>query len=103
MRSTRGFLVISCLEKFVGDRCGVVAGLLVMIVTDFIVAMLWIATMPGVIMVWDIITPYLPAQALGTMNMLNNVMGWFLLIMVVGTLVYGAAWATRRDPVDLVA
>lgn len=91
------------MQKFLSDCKGLVAGLVVMIVTDFIVAIIWLATMPAVIMLWDIIAPELPARAMGTMNMLNNVCGWFLLIMIIGTLVYGAAWATHRDPVDVIA
>ncbi len=93
--------VLTLLKRLLGDCRGVVLGLVVMIVTDFIIAILWIATMPSVVMVWNIVTPYLPARALVTMNMLNNVMGWFLLIMVVGTLIYGAAWASHRDPMDV--
>jgi type II secretory pathway component PulF len=91
------------MQKFLADCRGIVTGLIVMIVTDLIVAMIWIATMPAVTMIWDIVIPSLPANALVTMNMLNNVMGWFLLAMVIGTLIYGAAWATHRVPVDVMA
>lgn len=80
---------------------GVVIGLVVMVILDVMFAMLWIATMPAVGLVWDIVSPNLPARAAATMTMLNNVCGWSLLILVVGTLVYGAAWATHRDPVDV--
>lgn len=90
------------LKRFVRDESGLVTiGLVAMIMLDIVVAMLWVATMPAVGMVWDIVVPNLPSQANGAMDMLNNACGWTLLIMVFGTLVYGAAWATRRDPVDV--
>ncbi len=88
------------MRNFIKDRRGVVAGLVLMIVLCIVTAMIWITTMPAVGMVWDIVSPNLPVNAQSTMDMLNNVSGWFLIIMVIGTIIYGAAWATRRVPID---
>lgn len=70
-----------------------------MIVFDFVFAMLWIATVPAVLPVWAIVTPNLPAQGAVTMNLLNNVFGWTLIVFIVGTIIYGAAYSTRKDRV----
>lgn len=94
-------MVVSFIRNLINNNKGVAIGLMAMIILDIVFAMLWIATMPAVGMVWDIINPYLPAEANGPMDMLNNACGWVLLIFVIGTLIYGAAWATRRDPVDV--
>lgn len=75
-------------------------GLVAMIILDFTFGMLWISTVPAVLPVWAIITPELPAQGTGVMNLLNNIFGWTLILLIVGTIVYGAAYAMRRDPVE---
>lgn len=85
------------------DNKGNVLGLVVMIMLCFLFAILWIATMPAVGMVWNIVSPNLPAEASGTMDMLNNAMGWTLLVFIVGTIIYGAAWATHRNVVEYPA
>lgn len=84
------------------DNRGVVVGLIVMIASIICVALLYIVSMPAVGMIWDVISPGLPSRATPTMNLLNNVCGWTLLVLVIGTLLYGAALAFKRDPVDLV-
>lgn len=91
------------MRSLLKNNQGIATGMIVMIILCIVTAMIWIATMPAVGMIWDIVDPYLPAQAQATMDMLNNVCGWFLLIVVVGTLIYGAAWATHRVPIDYPA
>lgn len=72
-----------------------------MIASIISVALLYIVSMPAVGIIWDAILPDLPSRASPTMTLLNNVCGWTLLVLVIGTLVYGAALAFKRDPVDV--
>jgi type II secretory pathway component PulF len=88
-------------KTFWSDTAGIVIGMVVMIVTDITVGIMWIVSMPAVVMMWNIITPSLPTSQLPTMNMLNNVCGWTLLVLVIGTLAYGAVLAFKRDPIDV--
>lgn len=73
----------------------------VMIASIFVVAMLFILSMPMVTAIWAITTPMLPVDQLPIMDLLNNACGWTLIILVVGTIIYGAVSAFRRDPVDV--
>ena len=92
------------MRNFIKDQRGNVIGLVVMIVTVFAVAIMWIVSMPAVTKVWEAVYPgAYPAYAAGTMNMLNNVTGWTLLVLIIGTLVYAAALMLRRDPYDIPA
>lgn len=88
-------------KNILSDYRGNVIGLAVMIATTFIIAIAWIVTMPAVGLFWDAIDPMMPDVALSAMGLLNNVCGWTLLVLVIGTLAYGLALAFRRDPVDL--
>ena len=89
------------MRSFRRNNRGIVIGMVIMIATIFVVAMMWIVSMPAVTLIWASITPDLPDQDIPIMNMLNNVCGWTLLALVIGTLVYGAALAGKRDPVDV--
>ena len=92
------------MRNFIKDKRGNVIGLVVMIATIFCVAIMWVVSMPAVTKVWDAVFPgAYPTYAAGTMNMLNNVTGWTLLVLVIGTLVYAAALMLRRDPYDIPA
>ena len=91
------------MKSLIKDRNGNVIGMVVMIMLCFLFAILWIATMPAVGMVWNIVGPNLPVEASGTMDMLNNACGWTLLIFIIGTIIYGAAWATHRNVVEYPA
>jgi hypothetical protein len=89
------------MRSFRKNKQGIVIGMVIMIATIFVVAIMWIVTMPAVTMIWANIAPNLPEQDIPIMNMLNNTCGWTLLALIIGTLVYGAALAGRRDPVDV--
>jgi type II secretory pathway component PulF len=90
------------LRNFVANKQGIVVGMVVMIVSVFAVALLYIVSMPAVGLIWTALTPGLPTQAISIMSMLNNVCGWTLLVLVIGCLAYGAALAFKRDPVDVM-
>ncbi len=82
---------------------GVVVGLVIMTVSIFVVAILWISTMPAVGIFWAAVIPLMPPERLFIMDFMNNVAGWTLLLLVIGCLAYGAALSYRRDPVDVSA
>jgi hypothetical protein len=88
-------------QSFIQDTRGVVIGLVVMIATCIVTAMMWIISMPAVMAIWNNLLPIMPVQALPTMYLMNNVCGWTLVILIVGTIAYGAALSFRRDPVDV--
>ena len=88
-------------RSFRHDTHGVVVGLVIMIVSIFIVAILFVSTMPAVGIVWQAVIPMLPTERLPIMDLMNNVTGWTLLILVLGCLAYGAALSFKRDPVDI--
>lgn len=88
--------------KLATDQRGIVVGMVVMIASIFVVAILFITTMPAVGILWDTIYPSgYPSYAEQTMNLLNNVCGWTLLCLIVGCLAYGVALAAKRDPYDV--
>lgn len=91
------------MRNLIENREGNIIGLVLMIILCFVFAIIWIATMPAVGLIWDIVAPNLPTRAQPTMDMLNNVMGWTLLFWVVGTIIYGAAWATHRNVLETPA
>ena len=88
-------------RNFRRNQQGVVVGLVIMIVLVISVAMLYIVSMPAVGIVWNAVTPMMPASAQPIMSLLNNVCGWTLLVLIFGCLAYGAALAFKRDPVDV--
>lgn len=95
-------LICGCSRKsFVSDERGIVIGMVIMIVSIITVALLWIVTMPAVGLFWESVMPQIPVSYYPIMDMLNNVCGWTLLVLVIGCLAYGAALAFKRDPVEV--
>lgn len=88
------------MRNFKNNQQGIVVGMVIMIATIFVVAIMYIVTMPAVTMIWANVTPLLPTRDAPIMNMLNNVCAWTLMALIIGTIVYGAALAGRRDPYD---
>jgi hypothetical protein len=95
------------MRNFVTDKQGGIIGLTIMIVTTILVAILFITTMPAAGVIWQSVIPMFPngtpPSVQQTMNLLNVVSGVTLLILVGGTILYGLADATRRDPYDVPA
>jgi hypothetical protein len=78
------------------QREGIVIGMVLMVVSILVVGIAWIVTMPMAVIVWQSINPMLPAEDMPIMNMLNNVCGWTLLVLIIGCLAYGAALVYQR-------
>ena len=94
------------MQSFFMDKRGVVTGLIVMVASIFVVAMMFILTMPAAGLIWDAVTPLFPsgagsAQINQTMSLINVTSGLTLLVLVIGCLAYGLAHATSRSPIDV--
>lgn len=88
--------------KLTRNNQGVVVGLVIMICTVILTAIMFAVSMPAAGIIWESILQYdLPPQAMVTMNLLNTVSGITLIILVIGTIAYGVALAMRRDPYDI--
>jgi hypothetical protein len=85
------------------DKSGIIVVLVVGVTLIIITAMLWIISMYPASSIWDAIDPMMPRQGRGVMDMLHNVSGWMLIILVVGTIFWMAAHAFRRDPIEVQA
>ena len=80
-----------------------IAQLAVGIVLILTTVMVWVVSMYPAAIFWDAIGSQMPRNTHGTMQMLNNVAGWFLILEVVGILVWIGVWAFKKEIVDVPA
>ena len=92
--------LIKNIKTLQSNRQGIVVGMIVMITSVIIVALLYALSLPALNIIWDYVSPNLPANLTNQMTLVNNVCGWTLLILVIGCLAYGLALAMKRDPYD---
>lgn len=86
---------------FKNTKAAIIGPLLVGIPLIFATTILWIISMYPASFLWDKIAPDLPVQATMAMNLMKNVGGWVLLVLVIGVIAWIGASATQRDPIEV--
>jgi hypothetical protein len=72
----------------------------IIIVLIFVVAMMWYVSMGPTQMFWSAIEPMMPDSSYGTMQLVHNVSGWTLIVLIGGLVALLFVYAYHRESID---